>query len=172
MYIIQNPRLQFNNINVCSPANHGQSQFRFDNECNISLPENHKRVSETAPKLENVEIPQLPDLETPPENPSDPETPIDASQEDTKSTETEEACVVVKEDATPRGRRMADEAREVAAAHASLLVDIEACKRVSMSRRLLLSLMSSAYVFVIVEFSLSVTSLPVGCSRTNGFHCT
>ncbi|XP_026328145.1 neurobeachin isoform X1 [Hyposmocoma kahamanoa] len=106
-----------------------KSQFRFDNECNISLPENHKRVSENAPKLENAEIPQLPGLETLPENPSDPETPIDASQEDTKPTETEEACVVVKEDATPRGRRMADEAREVAAAHASLLVDIEACKR-------------------------------------------
>lgn len=97
-------------------------------------------MSENAPKLENAEIPQLPDLEPLPESPSDPETPIDASQEDTKSAETEEACVVVKEDATPRGRRMADEAREVAAAHASLLVDIEACKRVSMSRRLLLSL--------------------------------
>lgn len=129
-------------------------------------------MSENAPKLENVEIPQLPYLETPPENPSDPETPIDASQEDTKPTETEEACVVVKEDATPRGRRMADEAREVAAAHASLLVDIEACKRVSMSRRLLLCLMSSAYVFVIVKFSLSVISPPVSCSRKNGFHCT
>lgn len=107
--------------------------------------------------LESAEIPQLPDLETLPENPPDPETPIDASQEDTKAAETEEACVVVKEDATPRGRRMADEAREVAAAHASLLVDIEACKRVSMSRRLLLSLISSAYVFVIVKFNLSVT---------------
>lgn len=129
-------------------------------------------MSENAPKLENAEIPQLPGLETLPETPSDPETPIDASQEDTKPTETEEACVVVKEDATPRGRRMADEAREVAAAHASLLVDIEACKRVSMSRRLLLSLMSSAFVFVIVEFNLSVTSPPVACSRTNEFHGT
>lgn len=129
-------------------------------------------MSENAPKLENAEIPQLPDLETLPDNPSDPETPIDASQEDTKSTETEEACVVVKEDETPRGRRMADEAREVAAAHASLLVDIEACKRVSMSRRLLLSLMCSAYVFVIVEFNLSVTSLPIASSGTNEFHST
>lgn len=129
-------------------------------------------MSENAPKLENAEIPQLPDLETLPESPPDPETPIDASQEDTKSTETEEACVVVMEDATPRGRRMADEAREVAAAHASLLVDIEACKRVSMSRRLLLSLISSAYVFVIVKFNLSVTLLSVGFYRTNEFHST
>lgn len=94
-------------------------------------------MSENAPKLENAEIPRLPDLETLPENPPDPETPNDASQEDSKPTEIEEACVVAKEDATPRGRRMVDEAREVAAAHASLLVDIEACKRVSMSRRLL-----------------------------------
>lgn len=127
-------------------------------------------MSENAPKLENAEIPQIPDLETLPENPPDPDTPIDASQEDTKPTETEEACVVVKEDATPRGRRMADEAREVAAAHASLLVDIEACKRVSMSRRLLLSVLSSACVFVIVEYNLSITSASVACSRRNGFH--
>ncbi|CAH2245779.1 jg15880 [Pararge aegeria aegeria] len=131
-----------------------KSQFRFDNECNISLPENHKRVSETnAPKLD-AEIPSLslPDVPEITEN-QEPETqkpesqsPEPASQdEDTKATETEEASVVVKEDATPRGRRMADEAREVAAAHATLLVDIEACKRVSMSRR---SLLFSFYTFV------------------------
>ncbi|XP_064074608.1 neurobeachin isoform X6 [Vanessa tameamea] len=104
-----------------------KSQFRFDNECNISLPENHKRVSETAaPKLD-AEIPSIPESE-----PQTPETqsPEPASRdEDTKAAESEEACVVVKEDSTPRGRRLADEAREVAAAHATLLVDIEACKR-------------------------------------------
>lgn len=118
------------------PANHGQSQFRFDNECNISLPENHKRVSETAPKLDAA--PQIEPLETlepqnlePIDTESDPKPLEPASQEDKGSSEE----VVVKEDATPRGRRMADEAREVAAAHASLIVDIEACKRVSMSRR-------------------------------------
>ncbi|CAH2088204.1 unnamed protein product [Euphydryas editha] len=104
-----------------------KSQFRFDNECNISLPENHKRVSETtAPKLD-AEIPSIPENE-----PQAPEThsPEPASRdEDTRPAESEEACVVVKEDSTPRGRRLADEAREVAAAHATLLVDIEACKR-------------------------------------------
>ncbi|XP_034836250.1 neurobeachin isoform X5 [Maniola hyperantus] len=113
-----------------------KSQFRFDNECNISLPENHKRVSETnAPRLD-AEIPPLLDNPEMPQNPEpelqipEPKTPEPASQdEDIKGTETEGASVVVKEDATPRGRRMADEAREVAAAHASLLVDIEACKR-------------------------------------------
>lgn len=115
-----------------------QSQFRFDNECNISLPENHKRVSEiTAPKLENADAPN-PDPETTPQTPEiqapDEEKP--PHEEETKAADPEEACVVVKEDATPRGRRLADEAREVAAAHASMLVDIEACKRVSMSRRL------------------------------------
>ncbi|KAI5633362.1 concanavalin a-like lectin/glucanases superfamily domain-containing protein [Phthorimaea operculella] len=108
-----------------------KSQFRFDNECNISLPENHKRVSE-APKLEPLnpaDSETLPELPSPP-TPEPP--PPEASQEDTQDTrpaEVEEACVVVKEDVTPRGRRMAEEAREVAAAHASLLVDIEACKR-------------------------------------------
>ncbi|CAH0719324.1 unnamed protein product, partial [Brenthis ino] len=107
-----------------------KSQFRFDNECNISLPENHKRVSETAPKLDAA--PQIEPLESleprnlePIDTESDPKPPEPASQEDKGSSEE----VVVKEDATPRGRRMADEAREVAAAHASLIVDIEACKR-------------------------------------------
>lgn len=96
-------------------------------------------MSETAPKLEHAEI--LPDSESELPSPPTPESETpDASQEDTKAPETEAACVVVKEDLTPKGRRMADEAREVAAAHASLLVDIEACKRVSMSRRLPLSL--------------------------------
>lgn len=114
-----------------------QSQFRFDNECNISLPENHKRVSEmTAPKLENADVPNLLDPETSPPTLEAQPPNVASVEEDTKPAETEEACVVVKEDATPRGRRMADEAREVAAAHASMLVDIEACKRVSMSRRL------------------------------------
>lgn len=95
-------------------------------------------MSETAPKLEHADV--IPDPESELPSPPTPvsETP-DASQEDTKAPETEEACVVLKEDLTPKGRRMADEAREVAAAHASLLVDIEACKRVSMSRRLPLS---------------------------------
>ncbi|XP_045529711.1 neurobeachin isoform X5 [Pieris brassicae] len=91
-----------------------KSQFRFDNECNISLPENHKRVSDAAPAL--AAIPETPD----------PIEPVSPTAEDTGSAE---ACVVVKEDATPRGRRMAGEARDVAATHASLLVDIEACKR-------------------------------------------
>lgn len=88
-----------------------------------------------APKLENADAPN-PDPETPPQ-PVEVQPPdVASAEEDVELTETEEACVVVKEDATPRGRRMADEAREVAAAHASMLVDIEACKRVSMSRRL------------------------------------
>lgn len=115
-----------------------QSQFRFDNECNISLPENHKRVSETtAPKLDSADVPPPPDPETPSQIPEiEPPPDVASPEEDTKPAEPEEACVVVKEDATPRGRRMADEAREVAAAHASMLVDIEACKRVSMPRRL------------------------------------
>ncbi|XP_075981984.1 A kinase anchor protein rugose isoform X3 [Anticarsia gemmatalis] len=106
-----------------------KSQFRFDNECNISLPENHKRVSETtAPKLESADVPN-PDPETSPPTVELQPPDVASADEDTKAAETEEACVVVKEDATPRGRRMADEAREVAAAHASMLVDIEACKR-------------------------------------------
>lgn len=114
-----------------------QSQFRFDNECNISLPENHKRVSETtAPKLDSADVPPPPDPETSPQTPEIEPPDVASAEEDTKAAESEEACVVVKEDATPRGRRMADEAREVAAAHASMLVDIEACKRVSMPRRL------------------------------------
>lgn len=142
-----------------------QSQFRFDNECNISLPENHKRVSEAnAPKLD-AEIPPLtlPEVpETQAESQS-PESPEPASQdEDTKAAGAEEASVVVKEDATPRGRRMADEAREVAAAHASLLVDIEACKRVSMSRR---PLSFSIYVFVLL--SLELQSILVTKDRSN-----
>lgn len=94
-------------------------------------------MSETAaPKLDSADA--LPEPESIPE-PPEPQTPDPASPtEDTKAPETEEACVVFKEDSTPRGLRLADEAREVAAAHASLLVDIEACKRVSMSRRSLL----------------------------------
>ncbi|XP_052744705.1 neurobeachin isoform X3 [Bicyclus anynana] len=147
-----------------------KSQFRFDNECNISLPENHKRVSETnAPKLD-AEIPSLtlPDVHEITEN-RDPEThdpesqsPEPASQdEDTKATETEEASVVFKEDSTPRGRRMADEAREVAAAHATLLVDIEACKRVLYDGKL-----SSGIVFmynpVATDGQLCLQSAPKG----------
>lgn len=126
---------------ILFPANRGsqQSQFRFDNECNISLPENHKRVSESAaPMLDpNNEVPPPPDPE-PLKTHEELENPKNLEAEETKETEVAEddACVVVKEDATPRGLRLADEAREVAAAHASMLVDIEACKRVSMSRRL------------------------------------
>lgn len=96
----------------------------------------------TAPKLD-ADNPSVPENE-----PQAPEShsPEPASRdEDTKAAESEEACVVVKEDSTPRGRRLADEAREVAAAHATLLVDIEACKRVSMSRR---SPLLGLYVFV------------------------
>ncbi|XP_046970630.1 neurobeachin-like isoform X6 [Vanessa cardui] len=136
-----------------------KSQFRFDNECNISLPENHKRVSETAaPKLD-AEIPSIPESES-----QTPETqsPEPASRdEDTKAAESEEACVVVKEDSTPRGRRLADEAREVAAAHATLLVDIEACKRVLYDGKL-----SSAIVFmynpVATDGQLCLQSAPKG----------
>ncbi|XP_049878270.1 neurobeachin, partial [Pectinophora gossypiella] len=138
-----------------------KSQFRFDNECNISLPENHKRVSEAAPKLELPAAESLPDVPSP-ESPENPEPQsLDASQEDIKAPEKEEACVVVKEDATPRGRRMADEAREVAAAHASLLVDIEACKRVLYDGKL-----SSAIVFmynpVATDGQLCLQSAPKG----------
>ncbi|KPJ14705.1 Neurobeachin [Papilio machaon] len=103
-----------------------KSQFRFDNECNISLPENHKRVSESAaPKLEYAEPPPDPEYDPNPE--MNPETNAPVASEDTRGAT--EDSVVVKEDSTPRGRRLADEAREVAAAHATLLVDIEACKR-------------------------------------------
>lgn len=61
--------------------------------------------------------------------------PAAASDRSVGAPQDDACAVVVKEDATPRGRKMADQAREVAAAHASLLVDIEACKRVSMTRR-------------------------------------
>lgn len=90
----------------------------------------------TAPKLENADAPPPPDPETSPQTPEIEPPDVASAEEDTKPAEKEEACVVVKEDATPRGRRMANEALEVAAAHASMLVDIEACKRVSMPRRL------------------------------------
>nr|XP_037871256.1 neurobeachin isoform X6 [Bombyx mori] len=138
-----------------------KSQFRFDNECNISLPENHKRVSETtAPMLENADAPP-PDTESSPPRTPEPVSLESASQEDTRRTETEGACVVFKEDATPRGRRLADEAREVAAAHASLLVDIEACKRVLYDGKL-----SSAIVFmynpVATDGQLCLQSAPKG----------
>ncbi|CAH4033667.1 unnamed protein product [Pieris brassicae] len=123
-----------------------KSQFRFDNECNISLPENHKRVSDAAPAL--AAIPETPD----------PIEPVSPTAEDTGSAE---ACVVVKEDATPRGRRMAGEARDVAATHASLLVDIEACKRVLYDGKL-----SSAIVFmynpVATDGQLCLQSAPKG----------
>ncbi|XP_013144824.1 PREDICTED: neurobeachin isoform X2 [Papilio polytes] len=133
-----------------------KSQFRFDNECNISLPENHKRVSETAaPKLEYAEPPPDPDNDPNPD--IDPESNPDAS-EDTRGAED---SVVVKEDSTPRGRRLADEAREVAAAHATLLVDIEACKRVLYDGKL-----SSAIVFmynpVATDGQLCLQSAPKG----------
>ncbi|XP_041968935.1 neurobeachin isoform X2 [Aricia agestis] len=133
-----------------------KSQFRFDNECNISLPENHKRVSETpALKLDPESLPEIPNV---PKPESDPEP---ASSEDTRAAESEAACVVVKEDATPKGRRLADEAREVAAAHASLLVDIEACKRVLYDGKL-----SSAIVFmynpVATDGQLCLQSAPKG----------
>ncbi|XP_052752766.1 neurobeachin [Galleria mellonella] len=142
-----------------------KSQFRFDNECNISLPENHKRVSETAaPKLDNAEIPPIPPDPVDIAIPQSPEPQsIDSASptEDTRTAVAEEACVVVKEDATPRGRRMADEAREVAAAHASLLVDIEACKRVLYDGKL-----SSAIVFmynpVATDGQLCLQSAPKG----------
>ncbi|XP_053616649.1 neurobeachin isoform X5 [Plodia interpunctella] len=137
-----------------------KSQFRFDNECNISLPENHKRVSETAaPKLDNAEIP--PEPETSPESPEPKSLDNASHNEDTREPEIEDSCVVVKEDATPRGRRMADEAKEVAAAHASLLVDIEACKRVLYDGKL-----SSAIVFmynpVATDGQLCLQSAPKG----------
>ncbi|XP_050551922.1 neurobeachin isoform X7 [Spodoptera frugiperda] len=140
-----------------------KSQFRFDNECNISLPENHKRVSETtAPKLDSADVPPPPDPETPSQIPEiEPPPDVASPEEDTKPAEPEEACVVVKEDATPRGRRMADEAREVAAAHASMLVDIEACKRVLYDGKL-----SSAIVFmynpVATDGQLCLQSAPKG----------
>ncbi|XP_047027783.1 neurobeachin isoform X4 [Helicoverpa zea] len=139
-----------------------KSQFRFDNECNISLPENHKRVSETtAPKLENADVPPLPDPESSPQTPEIQPPDVASPEEDTKPAETEEACVVVKEDATPRGRRLADEAREVAAAHASMLVDIEACKRVLYDGKL-----SSGIVFmynpVATDGQLCLQSAPKG----------
>lgn len=73
---------------------------------------------------------QIPPEPTP-ESPESVESLASAAED----TRTAEACVVVKDDATPRGLRTADEAKEVAAAHASMLVDIEACKRVSMARR-------------------------------------
>lgn len=141
---------------------HQQSQFRFDNECNISLPDNHKRVSE-APALDLESPPPYPDSLVP-YNPEDPTYPefinsksdpgLKASQiEDPKSLEglpipvkvslepkgaesemPQDGSVVVKEDWTPQGLRLADEARDVAAAHAAMLVDVEACKRVSMTR--------------------------------------
>ncbi|PZC80330.1 hypothetical protein B5X24_HaOG214847 [Helicoverpa armigera] len=139
-----------------------KSQFRFDNECNISLPENHKRVSETtAPKLENADVPPPPDPESSPQTPEIQPPDVASPEEDTKPAETEEACVVVKEDATPRGRRLADEAREVAAAHASMLVDIEACKRVLYDGKL-----SSGIVFmynpVATDGQLCLQSAPKG----------
>ncbi|GBP91998.1 Neurobeachin [Eumeta japonica] len=99
-----------------------KSQFRFDNECNISLPENHKRVSEQGAAVELADAPPLTD---PSEHPSDtvPSPPFAAPSAEIWRRAGEE-------DATPRGRKLAEQAREVAA-HASLLVDIEACKRVS-----------------------------------------
>lgn len=100
-------------------------------------------MSETTAPVLDADIPSVPENE-----PQAPEShsPEPASRdEDTKAAEGEEACVVVKEDSTPRGRRLANEAREVAAAHATLLVDIEACKRVSMSRR---SPLLGLYMFV------------------------
>lgn len=114
-----------------------QSQFRFDNECNISLPENHKRVRDPPPPPQPLDLadPNLYLSQLEPSLPSDALDPPALEDEATKSAENDGACVVL-EDATPRGRRLADEAREVAAAHASLLVDIEACKRVSMARSL------------------------------------
>ncbi|XP_063831784.1 neurobeachin-like [Ostrinia nubilalis] len=134
-----------------------KSQFRFDNECNISLPENHKRVSEPAPALESADSPDPETSSLSPDSPPEPASP----DEDTRSADTDEACVVVKEDATPRGRRLADEAREVAAAHASLLVDIEACKRVLYDGKL-----SSAIVFmynpVATDGQLCLQSAPKG----------
>ncbi|OWR53440.1 neurobeachin like protein, partial [Danaus plexippus plexippus] len=99
-----------------------KSQFRFDNECNISLPENHKRVSEpAAPKLD-TDIP-IPEIEPP-----TPETPNpDPASRDQDSGLVRRTHQFLLE--TPHGRRLADEARSVAAAHAALLVDVEACKR-------------------------------------------
>ncbi|XP_048481207.1 neurobeachin isoform X5 [Plutella xylostella] len=134
-----------------------KSQFRFDNEVNISLPENHKRVREPAPSLAPAEIPDPPDI---PDLPETPEIPASA-EEDTREPEVDAASVVVKDDATPRGRRTADEAKEVAAAHASMLVDIEACKRVLYDGKL-----SSAIVFmynpVATDGQLCLQSAPKG----------
>lgn len=100
-------------------------------------------MSETTAPVLDADIPSVP--ETEPQAPESHSPEPASRDEDTKAAEGEDACVVVKEDSTPRGRRLADEAREVAAAHATLLVDIEACKRVSMSRR---SLLLGLYVFV------------------------
>lgn len=107
----------------------------------------------TAPKLDHADIPT--DPETPPETPEGQPSSLDntaSPNEDSGAAATEEACVVVKEDATPRGRRLADEARQVAAAHASLLVDIEACKRVSMTRARSLLFTFSCFVLCLSRF--------------------
>lgn len=122
-------------------------------------------MSEIAPALESADLPE-PETFTPSLPPDSPPEPA-SQDEDTKTKENEEACVVVMEDATPRGRRMADEAREVAAAHASLLVDIEACKRVSMSRRSLLFsfIFLSRFVYCLMEIEWSTCtrfSEPIG----------
>lgn len=102
-------------------------------------------MSDPAPKLDNPEIPDESDLEIlSPDSPKSPESPEVPPDEDAK----EEACVVVKDDATPRGRRLADEAREVAAAHASMLLDVEACKRVSMARSLRTALIISVLMLM------------------------
>ncbi|KAL4710138.1 hypothetical protein ACJJTC_006435 [Scirpophaga incertulas] len=145
-----------------------KSQFRFDNECNISLPENHKRVSDTAaPSLANPDIPiesqsaSLDDLTPPSLDLKDLRPPAADVASVAADTRRAEASVVVKEDATPRGRRTADEARHVAAAHASLLVDVEACKRVLYDGKL-----SSAIVFmynpVATDGQLCLQSAPKG----------
>jgi len=39
-----------------------QSQFRFDNECNLNLPDNHRRVSEWGDVEAECDPPALPPL--------------------------------------------------------------------------------------------------------------
>ncbi|GBP95783.1 Neurobeachin [Eumeta japonica] len=163
-------------------ANCRISQFRFDNECNISLPENHKRVSEQGAAVELAD-PDAPPLTDPSEHPSDtvPSPPFaapsaeivptpasfpddDVQPEPAKAVpDADSGGVLVKEDATPRGRKLAEQAREVAAAHASLLVDIEACKRVSMTRRCLRLLERHLELFVCAAIIRSATHAHALC---------
>lgn len=112
-----------------------------------------------APKLD-TDIP-IPEIEPP-----TPETPNPDPASRDQDSGLEAACVV-KEDETPHGRRLADEARSVAAAHAALLVDVEACKRVSMSRR---SLTYQTFTYVRPASVVTVFGSLKGTLLVFGFH--